>query len=186
MRFAQEPYTCCRCNYKTPIKARMVRHLNTLKTICPGTCNNIELTKEIKDCIVENRVYKIPKTNVKKIPSEIDTKININEGNIYIFYTRACKNIDEPVYKIGKSYNYLKRAEGYDKGGDMIFVVNVSNRHTCENLIKKAFSVEFKQRKDYGAEYFEGDIFEMVMVMKDILEDYISETVVEFKELINT
>jgi hypothetical protein len=41
----------------------------------------------------------------------------INEkGYIYIIYTRASKNINENVYKIGKTKNYISRINGYMKG----------------------------------------------------------------------
>lgn len=158
----------------------MQDHLYERKKLCPGLVNNVELTDEIKVCIIENRIYKIQKNDIKKFNDENKNTINPNIGDIYVYYTRACKNIDEPVYKIGKSYDYRKRATGYDKGGDMLFVVTVSNRHTCENIVKDAFKNEFKLRRDYGSEYFEGDIFEMVMTVKDVLKPYISETILEF------
>jgi hypothetical protein len=54
------PYTCIRCNYKTKDKYHMRNHLFKRQKKCPGTLNKIELTDEIKNDILENRIYKIP------------------------------------------------------------------------------------------------------------------------------
>ncbi len=182
-RISKQPYTCPRCGYCTTQKRDMRKHLLTLKKICPATENNIELTMEIKEYLLENRIYFIPKQTkqTKELKIINNDDLLINNGSIYLFYTRASKNADESVYKIGKTRNYLQRKDGYDKGGDMLFVVNVSNRHECENIIKDAFRKEFKIRKDYGYEYFEGDVYEMVMMIKDILSNYIESTLVDFK-----
>lgn len=174
------PYSCPRCGYKIKHRRCMSDHLFKKKKPCPATLNEIELTDFIKNYILDNRVYKIPKITTPKI---IILKNNeeLNSGAIYIYYTRSCKNADESVYKIGKAQNYLKRKNGYEKGGDMLFVINVSNRHECENIVKDAFKKEYIPRRDYGYEYFEGDIFEMVVSIKDILSPYILDTIVEFK-----
>lgn len=183
-RKSKPPYECTRCGYSTQQKRDMRKHLQDLKKICPALENDIELTDEIRKKILENRIYKIPKEikYIKPIPI-IEDNILINEGLIYLYYPRACKNVDESVYKIGKTYDYSKREAGYMKGGDMLFVVSVTNRHECENIVKRVFQIEFKQRKDYGTEYFEGDVFEMVMTIKDCLSKYITKTQIEFKLL---
>lgn len=56
------PYSCIRCGYKTQRKSCMQKHLLVNKNMCPGSENDIELTDEIKQYIIENRVYHIPKT----------------------------------------------------------------------------------------------------------------------------
>ena len=60
------PYTCFRCGYETKIRNSMNRHLYLLQKTCPGIQHNeIELTDEIKDCIMKHRVYCVPqKTTV--------------------------------------------------------------------------------------------------------------------------
>ena len=55
-----EKYGCPRCGYETDIKQSMNLHLYKKKKPCPATVNNIELTDEIKEYILNNRVYKIP------------------------------------------------------------------------------------------------------------------------------
>jgi hypothetical protein len=56
----REPYNCARCNYTTNHKGHMKFHLYDLKFQCPGSKNDIELTDEIKEIILKNRIYHIP------------------------------------------------------------------------------------------------------------------------------
>jgi hypothetical protein len=55
----------------------MRRHFNETVNKCPASSNNIELAEEIKEYILENRVYHIPKKNS-------DTIINYNTLNKFI------------------------------------------------------------------------------------------------------
>jgi hypothetical protein len=57
------PYTCPRCKYTTIHKNDMKRHLYNKKKDCPGSVNDIELTDEIKEKILKNRCYAVPKQN---------------------------------------------------------------------------------------------------------------------------
>ena len=60
MYIMKPPYTCCRCGYETRRKDHMEKHLYKLFTQCPGATQDIELTDEIKEAIVKNRVYHPP------------------------------------------------------------------------------------------------------------------------------
>ena len=53
-------YCCIRCGYETDSKSHMHKHLFLKNTPCPQTKNNIELTDEIKQYILDNRIYLIP------------------------------------------------------------------------------------------------------------------------------
>ena len=75
----KEDYQCCRCGYTTCQKGRIRRHLYQLKKQCPSLSNDIELTDEIKQYILDNRIYKIPEI---KAPTNIIT--NYNQINNYI------------------------------------------------------------------------------------------------------
>ena len=99
VRKSNPPYECIRCNYESTFKANMRRHLYTLKEICPGVKNDIELTPEIKEKILANRVYKIPNVKEPKAPTIIQNIQNNNTINNYI------KNMD-PLDKIEKFMNY--------------------------------------------------------------------------------
>ncbi len=80
------PYTCPRCNYHTKDKFNMRNHLYKRKKQCPGSKNDILLTDEIKEKILENRIYKIPKKENIQNPQTIynQTIINNNTMNNYI------------------------------------------------------------------------------------------------------
>ncbi len=52
------PYTCCCCNFQSRDKNDMRRHLYGRKKKCPKTMTDIELTDDVKEYILENRVYR--------------------------------------------------------------------------------------------------------------------------------
>ena len=54
------PYTCPRCGYETIKKNSMNRHLNEKKTPCPASLLKVDLTEDIKNEILENRIYRPP------------------------------------------------------------------------------------------------------------------------------
>jgi len=57
----------------------MYRHLYELLKPCPQSENNIELTDEIKECILKNRVYHIPKkTETQILIQQINNNQQIN------------------------------------------------------------------------------------------------------------
>lgn len=68
-------YTCVRCGYQTDRKSNINYHLYKTKRQCPATKNDIELTNEIKDYILANRIFKIPK---KEEPKNIINNIQNN------------------------------------------------------------------------------------------------------------
>lgn len=61
-RHKQDPYQCPRCGYKSDKRSCFVFHFYKLKKPCPGTKSNIDLTDDIKQHILNNRIYHIPKT----------------------------------------------------------------------------------------------------------------------------
>ncbi len=54
------PYTCVSCGMTTHDRKDMRRHLYERKTPCPMTLNPVELTDEIREYIMTNRVYRMP------------------------------------------------------------------------------------------------------------------------------
>lgn len=72
-RFKPTPYTCIRCGYSTNDKSRIRDHFNR-KIKCPGTINSIELSEEVIQYILDNRVYIIQKpTPVTQVINNIQT-----------------------------------------------------------------------------------------------------------------
>lgn len=95
---------------------------------------------------------------------------------IYLIHCRASVNAKENVYKIGKSNDFNKRLEGYDKGSVPIFTLYVSESDRFEKILIAIFSGKFILRKDYGNEYFQGNVSAMmntiVKTYNDSIEDH--------------
>lgn len=66
-RCAKMPYTCPRCNYTTASKGHMHFHLYELRKPCPKTHSDVELTEEIKEDLLVNRIYRPPKKLKKNL-----------------------------------------------------------------------------------------------------------------------
>jgi hypothetical protein len=81
---------------------------------------------------------------------------------VYLIHCRASVNIKENVYKFGKTEDFSKRLCGYDKGSIPLFLLYVNDIDSFEKEILVLFSTKFKKRDDYGSEYFEGNIDEMI------------------------
>lgn len=56
MKAERIPYECARCHYTTFRKDQMRYHLNRTR-LCPTKTNDLELTSEIKEIILSQRVY---------------------------------------------------------------------------------------------------------------------------------
>ncbi len=98
---SKPPYCCVRCGYETPQKTDMRKHLYGLKKICQGVLNDIELTEEIKEKILENRKYIIPKEKKEKTPEQTIVQ-NIQYNNTMNNYIKNMDDLD----KIKKYMNY--------------------------------------------------------------------------------
>ncbi len=100
----------------------------------------------------------------------------IEIGYIYIVYSRASSNLQENIYKIGKSKDYITRIKGYCKGSEFKLVLKVNDFHNCEKKIKRACIEKYIQRRDYGSEYFEcklRDLYYTVVENCIIIEEVI-------------
>jgi hypothetical protein len=81
---------------------------------------------------------------------------------VYIIQEREFVKEERPLYKIGRTTQKpYQRYAGYPKGSIEFMCMSVYNSKIAEGLIKKVFSVKFKQDRNIGIEYFEGDVEEM-------------------------
>lgn len=103
----KQPYTCICCGYETIYKTAMNTHLYTKKKPCPKIINDIELTDEIKQYILNNRIYKIPVVTINT--HIINNNTIINNGNTI---NNFIANMD-PIEKITK-YTEHKNVEMID------------------------------------------------------------------------
>jgi hypothetical protein len=131
------PYTCFRCGYKTKEKYNMRLHLFSKKKPCQGIENDIILTDEIKNKILDNRIYHIPKevkpstliqniqynntmNNYIKNMNTLDklnkymeynnTEITSLEDNVQNHFYRRITNLKTDAFKFG-----------YDMGNNRLF-----------------------------------------------------------------
>ena len=109
---------------------------------------------------------------------------------IYLLQEREFIKTKEYVYKVGmtKKENH-ERFNQYPKGSVLLFQMICNNCKNMEKLVLKKFKETFKQRKDIGNEYFEGEYKDMIDIIyltiknnnsveDDIVEDAVVEDVV--------
>lgn len=98
------PYTCFCCGYATSNKSNMISHFYKRKSACPKTVNNVELTEEIKQHILSNRVYIPPAAR----PAPPGPKKVVNITNYNTINNFVCSL--DPVEKVKKyiGYNDIK------------------------------------------------------------------------------
>ena len=92
---------------------------------------------------------------------------NSKQGFLYILRTRESVRFDEPVYKVGKTYDMEQRFKQYPKGSELLKSIKVCERHIAERIMLREFSSKFTIREEFGNEYFEGDLQDMFAIFED-------------------
>ena len=104
----KDNYQCPCCGYDTPKKHNMINHLYKLKKPCPKSKNDIDLTKEIKEYIVNNRVYNKVSNEPSKPPTKTITQIFNNYQTNY--------NMIASMDTLGKLTKYMDYCDLKIKG----------------------------------------------------------------------
>jgi hypothetical protein len=98
----------------------------------------------------------------------------------------------EPIYKIGRtSRDPDKRFAAYPKGSKVLLYIDSDDIFTHEMLLLSKFKTLFIQRKDIGAEYFEGDCTSMkihlfqTVIPKEISPDPVTSIESVHKEIVD-
>lgn len=81
---------------------------------------------------------------------------------IYLLQTREFINLQQPVFKLGKTKNPKCRLSSYPRGSAVHFISLVPDCDAAEKELLQIFTEKFIQRKDLGREYFLGNIQEMI------------------------
>lgn len=137
------PYTCICCGYTTRQKNDMRKHFNKKKP-CPKVKNVIELTDDIKEHILANKIYIIPEEKPVSINNHIINNY-INNNNIITNYISNLDTID----KLNKYMNHTKQ-ELID------FEQSVEERYTSR--VKRLEINDFK----YGFALKTDDLLEII------------------------
>jgi len=136
----KQPYTCICCGYETIYKTAMNTHLYTKKKPCPKIINDIELTDEIKQYILDNRIYKIP-----VVPTTSQVTNNINYSN----NTNNIINSNNTVYNFIANMDTIEKITKYTEHTkiDIIdFTQNVEDKFSskAKRLENNNFKYGFK------------------------------------------
>lgn len=94
---------------------------------------------------------------------------------IYLLRTREFARMQESVYKIGKTTQEPNnRLQGYPPKSEIILVLRVHDCHAMETILLRVFRRDFVYRREFGAEYFEGDPDQMCQcIVKTVYENQI-------------
>jgi hypothetical protein len=90
---------------------------------------------------------------------------------IYIVYLREFINNGKNIFKIGRTKNSIQRISDYPKGSKMLFMIPCSEFIKCESEIIRIFIKKYNQMKEFGTEYFEGDIKDMIATIILIVQE---------------
>lgn len=89
-------------------------------------------------------------------------------GIFYILYRKDHMDQGINIYKIGRTQQTAEeRLKTYPKGSKYLFYLDVKDIKVYEDLIKCLFINKYKSVPDCGAEYFQGDIDD---ILKDVVD----------------
>lgn len=105
---------------------------------------------------------------------------------VYLVQTREFIRFNEQTYKIGRTEREpQKRLSGYPKGSRMILFMEVNNCRLLETQLKISFKKKFKQMKEYGMEYFNGNLEDMISEFQDVVENDKSSSITNAIRTVN-
>jgi len=155
-------YQCARCGYATRIKSNIKKHLYNVVKDCPVVLNDIELTDDVKEYILKNRVYRV-QTNKTNQTNQI-----INNYNILCNYIG---NIDNKI-KLEHLLQYY--------GRNMIgFGDTVESKH--KQIINRLDNDSYK----YGFELDHHQMLSVIDQSTQMSNDKFEEINVLFNEKLN-
>jgi hypothetical protein len=108
-RLPGHPYTCPRCGYAVSKRGTIRRHLYEMKGICSPTVSNIEMTNEIKEIVLQQRIYKPP----------VQTSLNVINNNQTINNYIANMDVFEKLNHLTQ-YNH-KTIENFEEKVERIY-----------------------------------------------------------------
>ena len=154
-----DKFCCSVCKFSTPSNFNLQKHFASKKH-----ANNIRSqdpkTFECKKCD-KSYVCNSGLWRHNKICKGIDTKEQTEKNEyqyVYLIQEREFIKTKELVYKIGKTKQpSFARFMQYPKGSVLILQLSCNNCDKCEIEIIRTFKNKYKQRRDIGNEYFEGD-----------------------------
>jgi hypothetical protein len=124
--------------------------------------NKLTELNEKKNLKVEKNQISEPIYNKN---TTIQNEIKKVNGFIYILKEREFIKTNEDIYKIGKTSqkDVIDRIKQYPKNSLLYGYWIISDIDEFEKLLKSSFRIKFKNKKEIGTEYYEGNIDEMII-----------------------
>lgn len=104
--------------------------------------------------------------------------IHVDCEFIYLLREREFVARAEPVFKIGRTSSWLSRINGYPKGSEVYLVMPVVDSRWYERELLTIFRERYKQatvnndgEHPIGAEYFEGNLDEMLYIITTFIHN---------------
>ena len=118
------------------------------------------------------KVYKHYLQGVTIIIAILMNPRNTKHNYLYILKLREFLISNENVYKIGRTTQLPNtRLAGYPKGSLVIMFAEVPDCIKAENKLKEQFDKHYICRRDYGREYYEGNIYLMKSTFNRVIEE---------------
>lgn len=102
---------------------------------------------------------------------------------VYLIQEREFVRSNEQTYKIGRTKNFFNRMASYPKDSEILMLCDVDNCAMAEKTLKTLFKKEFVEQRQYGCEYFSGDINRMKSLMSQTLFPTIAKAIKILKPL---
>jgi hypothetical protein len=160
-KFTNIPYLCPRCGYSTAKKTNIKNHFFQKKKPCPASVNELELTEEIMNHVLDNRTYKI-----------------VDEA----------KTVNQVINQYNQLNNFIGNMDHYDKLEEMLnyrgaktigFGDKVEQRH--EREISRLDTNRYK----YGIEFGQDRILDILDQSIQAKPERIEEINVLFNQKLN-
>jgi hypothetical protein len=164
-------FSCKHCGRSLSTERSLVRHYKT----CKMRKSKNSLDRRLLLDKIENKLDVSKKIKVEDGTKIIDMTMTVNY--VYLIKEREFIKTGEDVYKLGRSKKENhKRFNQYPKGSILLFQIICNDCVDMEKQLIKIFKESFKQRKDVGREYFEGNHVDMIDIIystakKDICSD---------------
>jgi hypothetical protein len=126
-------------------KTNLRKHFFKKEKPCPALQNDIELTDDVKEYILNNRTYNLKLKKEEKVVGRISLTLPTTKTN-YIYLVRAKENVknNENVYKVGKTaQDSLKRIKSYGTGTELLLIKQCIDSDAMEQKILKEFNKHF-------------------------------------------
>ncbi len=99
--------------------------------------------------------------------------INFEESKKgYINIIQVREFLNKNIYKIGRTGDVKTRINGYPKNSKLLFIIDIDMEDLVdtETELINIFKDYFNHKNEYGREYFEGDLNEMIKIINEYLE----------------